>query len=150
MSDTVRQQIISALDTRLKGILKTSGYATDVGQNVFDWRTEILPEDLLPALIYRDISCETEITGMDVFTNRLRVQIEIAATGSTPMADIRSMLADIDKAIGVDLSWGNLAILTERISDEAIVATEENKFSGCQTVIVITFRTRGWDDYTKI
>jgi hypothetical protein len=150
MSDTIRQQIITALDARLKAILKAGGYATDAGKNVYDWRTETIPEDFLPALIYRDISCETEITGLEVFTHSLKIMIVIAASGSTSMAEIRKMLADIDKAIGTDLTWGGLALLTARIGDESLVDTEENKFSGCQTIVMVTFRTRGWDDYTKI
>jgi hypothetical protein len=149
-SYTIRQKIITTLDARLKAILQANGYATDVGKNVYDWRTEGLSEDFLPALIYRDVSCETEITGLEVFTHHLKIQIVIAATGSTSMAEIRKMLADINKAIGVDLSWGDLALLTERIGDESISETEEDKFSGCQTIVMITFRTRGWDDYTKI
>src|SRR3990170_6560821 len=40
MADSKRQQIVSALDTRLKTILTTGGYETNLGNNVKWWRQE--------------------------------------------------------------------------------------------------------------
>jgi len=150
MADSIRQQIISALDTRLKAILTTGGYETNIGVNVFDWRSESLEESDLPALIYRDISAETTIDTMASFAHKMTLNILVAVQNSTPMAEIRKIIADIDKAIGVDHTYGNLALMTERISDESGVEIDEKKFAGCQIVYVITFRTSGWNDYVKV
>ena len=59
MPDTIRESIMSALDARLKTITVLNGYASDAGDNVFDWREDPLQDDELDALEYRDISCET-------------------------------------------------------------------------------------------
>lgn len=150
MADSIRQQIISALDARLKAILITGGYETDIGENVFDWRAESLEEDDLPALIYRDVSVESGVDTMASFFHRMVVNILVAVQSSTPMTEIRKIIADIDKAIGVDHTYGNLALMTERISDESGVEIDEKKFAGCQIVYAITFRTSGWNDYVKV
>jgi hypothetical protein len=150
VADSVRQDIIDALDARLKAILVTNGYETDIGQNVFDWLAEPLEEDDLPALIYRDTSVETTIDTIASFAHKMILNIMVAVANSTPMTTIREIIADIDKAIGVDHTFGNLALMTERISDEAGVEIDEKKYAGCQIVYAITFRTSGFNDYVKV
>lgn len=150
MADSIRQQIISALDTRLKAILVTGGYETNIGSNVFDWKANSLEEEDLPALIYKDISVETNIDSLASFAHRMTVQVIVVAQNSTPMTEIRKAMADVDKAIGVDHTFGNLALLTERIGDESGIELEERRFAGCQIVYSITFRTSCWNDYVKV
>jgi hypothetical protein len=150
VADTVRQDIIDAVDARLKAILVSNGYETDVGSNVFDWHAEPLEEDDLPALIYRDTSVETTVDTIASFSHRMILSIMAAVTSSTPMTTIRKIIADIDKAIGVDHTFGGLALMTERISDESGIEINERKYAGCQIVYAITFRTSGWNDYVKV
>jgi hypothetical protein len=150
MADSVRQDIIDAIDTRMKAILITGGYETNIGQNVFDWRAEPLEEDDLPALIYRDLSVETEVVSFATFVHKMVFSIMVACASSTPMTTIRKIIADIDKAVGVDHTWGGLALMTERISDESGVEINERKYAGCQIVFNVIFRTLAWNDYTKI
>lgn len=140
---------MSAVDTRLKAILKTGGYETDIGANVFDWLAESLEETDLPALIYRDVSVETEVVNFQQFVHRMAIKIMVAVQSSTPMTEIRKILADIDEAIGVDYTWGGLALFTEREGDESGVEIADKKYAGCQVSFLVTFRTLGWDDYTK-
>lgn len=150
MADSVRQIIMSAIDTRLKEILVSGGYETNIGLNVFDWRNEPLEEGDLPALIYRDVACATEITSLNHFVHRLSINILAAVSGSTPMATIRKIIADIDEAIGKTPTWGGYALNTERISDESEIQIGDKKYAGCQISILVTFRTLGWDDFTKV
>jgi hypothetical protein len=150
MPDTIRQRIITSLDARLKTILVANGYQTDVGANIFDWRAEALEESDLPALIYRDTLCNTEISNISSYTHRMTVEIIAVVANDTPMAIIRNIIADIDKAIGVDDRWGNLAVLTERTGDESGVEIDDRKYAGCRLTVVITFRTLGWNDFVQI
>ena len=150
MTDSIRQQIISSLDVRLKTILVANGYQTDVGASVFDWRAEAFEEGDLPALIYRDTVCSTEISNISSYTHSMTVEVIAVVANETPMAIIRQIIADLDKAIGVDDRWGNLAVLTQRTGDESGVEIDEKKFAGCRMTMVITFRTLGWNDYTQI
>jgi len=156
MSDSVRQLIINKIDARLKTILVTNGYATNIGQSVYDWRAESLEEANLPALIYRDTSTTTEISTLASFTHTMPVYLLAVVASDTPMSIIRSIIADIDKAIGTITdgypgeSWSGLALLTQRMGDESGVEIDEKKYAGCQMTMMVTFRTRGWDDYTQI
>jgi hypothetical protein len=150
MPDTIRQRIITSLDARLKTILVANGYQTDVGANIFDWRAEALEESDLPALIYRDTLCNTEISNISSYTHRMTVEIIAVVANDTPMAIIRNIIADIDKAIGVDDRWGNLVVLTERTGDESGVEIDDRKYAGCRLTVVITFRTLGWNDFVQI
>ena len=150
MADTIRQQIITSVDARLKTVLVTNGYQTDVGANIFDWRAEALEEDNLPALIYRDTICSTEISNISSYTHKMTVEIIAVVANDTPMAIIRNIIADLDKAIGVDDRWGGLAVLTERTGDESGIEIDDKKYAGCRVTMVITFRTLGWNDYVQI
>jgi hypothetical protein len=150
MPDTIRQQIITSVDARFKTVLVTNGYQTDVGANVFDWRAEALEEGDLPALIYRDTVCSTEISNISSYTHKMTVEIIAVVANDTPMAIIRNIIADLDKAIGVDDRWGGLAILTERTGDESWIEIDDKKYAGCRVTVVITFRTLGWNDYVQI
>jgi hypothetical protein len=150
MADSIRQQIISALDTRLKAILVTGGYETNIGSNVFDWKANSLEDADLPALIYKDITVETNIDSFASFAHRMTIQVIVVVQSSTPMTETRKAMADVDKAIGVDHTFGNLALMTERTGDESGVELEERRFAGCQIVYVITFRTSCWNDYVKV
>jgi len=150
MPDTIRQQIITSVDARFKTVLVTNGYQTDVGANVFDWRAEALEEGDLPALIYRDTVCSTEISNISSYTHKMTVEIIAVVANDTPMAIIRNIIADLDKAIGVDDRWGGLAVLTERTGDESGIEIDDKKYAGCRVTMVITFRTLGWNDYVQI
>lgn len=150
MPDTIRQQVISSVDARFKTILTTNGYQTDIGANVFDWRAEALEDSNLPALIYRDTQCSTEISNIASYTHKMTVEVIAVVANDTPMPIIRQIIADIDKAIGVDDRWGGLAILTERTGDESGIEIDDKKYAGCRLTMVITFRTLGWNDFVQI
>ncbi len=150
MTDSVRQQIISALDTRLKAILVANGYQTNIGANVHDWLSETPSEDDLPILDYKDVSVSTEIGSFVDFTHEMSLIIRAAVKSGTPMVAIRQVIADVDKAIGVDHTFGQLALITKRIGDESGVQIGDQVFAGCGINLLITFRTLGWDDYTKV
>ena len=150
MPDTIRQKIIDALDTRMKGILSASGYETDIGLSVQDWPAGLIEDSKLPVLIYRDVSCENAIDTLVTFSHKLMVEIDALVNDDTPVETVRKIIADIDKAIGIDDQWGGIALLTERVSDQFRVELKERVYAGCKVVVVITFRTKGWDDYTQI
>src|SRR3990170_3357246 len=54
MADSIRQQIMTAIDTRLKLITITNGYETNAGNNVYEFWDIALEDDELPAIIWRD------------------------------------------------------------------------------------------------
>lgn len=153
MSVSIRQTIITALDTRLKAILISSGYITNLGQHIFEWRSVDLQETDLPAIIYRDISSGEALPVTIMGANSLReypleVLIEIhGADGSTTPAQMRSMIADVIKAIGTDPTFGGLAVMTEYLGDETSVEQADKTMGSTTVRIRIIYRTKIWNPY---
>lgn len=150
---TLRQQIMTAVAARLAGILVASGYETNLGENVFEWRDPSLQASELPALVYRDISDDRieilDLMGADSHTQMgLTCEIELhGSEGSTTPATLRSMIADVISAIGTDMTWGGLALFTEYLSDETSVG-QADKIMGMTTVrIRINYIMKVWDAY---
>ena len=57
MADSARRnQVVTAVVDRLKTVLVTDGYQTNLGNNVFRWRTTPLGPNEVPGCIVRDTS----------------------------------------------------------------------------------------------
>ncbi len=149
MADSKRQDIIDALDTRLRTILTAGGYETDLGSNVFEWRATALQESELPGLIYRDISCEPVENTASLYQEFfLNIEVEIiTVSGSTTASQIRKMIADVYKAIGTDDKWGGLALGTFSDGDEMNIEQAEKIIGGATVSFHVHFATVEWDPY---
>ncbi len=142
-----RQSIIDTIDTQLKTILTANGYDTDLGSNVFEWRQVPLQASELPALIYRDAMSETEIIVLDKHTHKLTLEVEVKTEpGAIDGTLARKMIADVVKAIGVDHTWGALAIKTDPLNSEIIFdeGGKEKIISGAIINFEIMYRTDLW------
>jgi hypothetical protein len=53
---TRREQVMAAIVARLETVLASSGFNTDLGRNVFRWRTTALGPNEVPGCIVRDVS----------------------------------------------------------------------------------------------
>ena len=146
MPDTIRQQIIDAIDARFKGILISGGYGTDLGSNVFAWRRSALEESELDALTYRDAVEGTIDSAGEIEEKNLIINIEIF---STSPAQLRKCLADLEKAVNVDFSWGNLAILTSLKTNEMEVEQKDQVFAASGIAMEVDYLTVRGDPYTK-
>lgn len=146
MADSKRQQIISALDTRLKTIKTIAGYQTNLGNNVFEWNNKPLAANEMPGLIYRDVSNSRQEGAIGKFRWGLNVEIEIMTSGSTAAADVRKMLADVYKAIGTDVYFSALAVTTEQPeSDEMQIVKEDKKIGGALIKLSIIYDAAKWE-----
>lgn len=108
-----------------------------LGDNVFAWRKKPVQLTELPALIYRDLVEAKEI-GWGYYENKLPIEIEIY--GITP-EQIRQCIADVEKAIFTDDTWGGLAMYSEFNIDEMTIEQKENIFVATRIILTITFRT---------
>jgi hypothetical protein len=145
MPDSIRQQIIEALDTQLKTILTTGGYTSNLGSKVFEYRSHPLEESDLPCLIYRDLA-DTIAQTFGEQEHRLTVSLDIIA--NTTAKVLRGMIADVHKCIGGNLTLGGLCMDILPVSDEAIeVQQDDRKFYGVSMKIVIQFVTANWNPY---
>jgi len=142
----VRQQIMDAVKARLQSITVTNGYNFNLGNNVYEWRVKPLTMTTLPALAYRDV--ETDIELIEAHRNRLNIEIEILNNSS--IIDMRKMIADVYKAIGVDIQWGGLALNTYPRGDRIIREQEEQTITGAVINIIIEYRTKEWEPYQQL
>lgn len=145
MTTSTRQQIITALDTRLKTILVTGGYNSDAGENVFDWLDRDLDDSELDALIYRDKSNNADMNDFDSVSNKVIVEIEVKTkSASTTGAQVRKMIEDVYKAIGTDETFGGLALGTMP-QGEIIDIRQSDKITGSATITIeIEYESTKW------
>lgn len=120
-----RDLIMQAVMTRMAGILDASGYYSDLGTNVFEWRPKVVDasgagyvpteQAELPALHVRDpVDLPETVEQSGSEEHELTVELEIAHEGGATGSMMRKEIADVCKAIGVDPTWGGLATNTIR------------------------------------
>lgn len=150
MPDSLRQQIIDAVDTRFKTILTANGYETDLGQNVFHWKENAFEQDHLPCLEYRDVSDPPEDIAFQLRLHTITLEVRAYAKGSDVDKTARKLIADIVKCIGTDLTWGGLAEDTEQISvpGEINMDHAEKKIAGTLLVFEIEYTSDRFDPYS--
>jgi hypothetical protein len=136
MSTNIRQEIIDALDARLKTILVANGYLTNLGQNVAEWDTT--PHDPAGATLleYRDEEAGREDVAVGVQDMILLVTLRVRTAGAAALTDMRNMLADVCTAMHADPTWGGLAgdtvqagaAMADKAQDKDVAAGFEVKF----------------------
>ncbi|HEY0101368.1 MAG TPA: hypothetical protein VGB76_20760 [Pyrinomonadaceae bacterium] len=154
MADTKRQKIVSAFIARMQSILTENDYQTDIGARVEDWPRRFAEADLaeqpskavigiydLPDDITKENKSSIRVT------HRLRMQARIFITSATAPEDLRKMIGDVVKAIGVDVTWGDLATDTEPASEGFIVPQDSMEVAGAAVECVIEYLTDTFDPY---
>jgi len=151
--DSIRQLIVNAVDTRLKGILTAAGYETNLGQHIFWWRTNDFSEDELPAANCRDTDCDDSNATIGVIgyhQHALKMEVDlIEADGASTPSSIRKLIADLQKAIGVDTTWGKLAERTNPINSPINIDQADKTIGSATVTFTIDFKTRKWDPYAQ-
>ncbi len=146
MASKKRQDIISAVDTRMKAILVTGGYETDLGENVIEYQLHPPDPDELPFLSYRDTGADS-IDRDNVYEyKKLNLEIGIKVSSSTALSDVRKYIRDVLKAVKADLSWGKNAYETVYEGDTISAQQEENVFADVLIKIGIYYQTLLWED----
>ena len=148
-----RDQIMSAVVAGMKNILDENGYNSDLGANVFEWRPKIIDpsgsgyvpteQDELPALHVRDPLDKAVTIEQDGSEDHdLTLELEIAHEGGATGAAMRGQIADVRKAIGVDVTWGGLASDTSReMTAETIRVQADRTFFRTLIRTKITYTT---------
>lgn len=145
MADSIRQQIITALDTRLKTITKAKGYGTDAGKNVFDWLDRDLADSELDAIVYRDPSNEIADETFNQTTNRLRLEIEARTkAAATTAAQIRKIVQDIYAALGTDEKFGQLAYQTLQVGETIDIQQQDKIMASATITLDVYYITQKW------
>lgn len=141
------QELSAVILDRFQGIQVADGYQTNLGLRVAESRTAPLAEDETEFLNVRFFPGVVEDTiGED--HNRLRVVCEIVVAGEDADQRIWTYLADLTKAIGVDLTWNALADHTEHgeISELALEHAGR-KVAALSKEFIVHFSSARWSAY---
>ncbi|MDM7922112.1 MAG: hypothetical protein QUS14_07405 [Pyrinomonadaceae bacterium] len=149
MADSKRQRLVDAIKARMQTILTANGYATNIGQNVHDWRVHF-QEDELPAVTICDLPADAAETAGRSNPQEtiwlMPVQIRVYAAKDTDPSNIREMLKDIQAAIRTDDRWKvsnvGLAMITRPLREGPLVHEESFEVIGGVVEMQIQFITQ--------
>jgi len=96
----MRQQIVEAIQESLEQITIANGYSSNIGLNVFEWLTEVLDQNELPAVTFRDAGVEVVV--YDTFQVKKKIVLDIElivkeTKNSVAAKSLRSMINDVLK-----------------------------------------------------
>lgn len=149
---SIRQSIIDAVKTRLEGITIIGGYQTNIGQKVTEWQTYDPNDRELDCIMFRDPSAKvTDPDEEDDNTEawhykNLALQIFVLSSGAATPATLRKQIADVLKAVGVDVTWSGHAIDTTLEGDETQIDQETKKIGASLVTLSIRYKTLKWAD----
>lgn len=145
MADSIRQDIIDALDTRLKAIKVSGGYKTNAGLHVFDWLDRDLADSELDAIVYRDRTSNLQMESFSAVVNMVRLEIEAKTKQASGTARrLREIIEDIYKAIGTDETFGGLAHETLPAGEEIDIQQQDKIMGSAIINIEIAYITQKW------
>ncbi len=140
------QEIISALKDQLRTILKSNGYATDIGKDVREWELDADEGDV-PFVDVRDDE-DIVISSSGAFQYSMPLNIVVMAKGKTAREEAREMAYDVMKCVGVNpVLYSNDEVLADRISPNKMLLLAEQGSALVAGVIVsvtVQFRTVPW------
>jgi hypothetical protein len=135
---------MTALVAQLKTITTANGYTTNLGANVAEWRGYPAETSEMPIAIVRDGEDKLE-SEHAVHQHELEVAIEIITSGANAVSDVRKMLADVYRAIGVDTSVGGYVNEIEYTGDTLSLVHEEQKIISGLVSLLLRFKTGPFD-----
>jgi hypothetical protein len=148
-----RQTIIDAIKTRLQLINGASPYYLDVSANVYiqrDTPFETWDERELPGVNIVDTDEDPDqqlLNGAsNVWYRSLSVAISLVSNGALADTQVRKGIADIQRAIGTDLTWGTLAIDTNWTGTTLEKDQQEQRILSATVNIKILYSTTQWSE----
>lgn len=146
MADSIRQQIIDAFAARLQTITTGNGYETNLGSNITQYRTEDWQESELPGGDITEGEESIVASGTDhIFT--LPLSLAIKVSGAASIADVRKVIADVTKAIGVSKFSNLIETMTPVSNEEPDFDKRDKLFGGITMNFEVNYRTRAFDPY---
>lgn len=155
---TIRQQIVDAIDTRLKLIAPGHQFTLPSGvhtcatqlkdfageKGVWQWRKVQFSLNQVPAIEFRDTDADTEPGPSTQHEHKLQIELDIFFKGGTALADGRTALADVIAAIGSDPRWGGLARWTDINNPNINMDQAGDVIAGVQLNFTVSYRTPLW------
>jgi hypothetical protein len=133
------------LVTRLKTI-QLPTYETATGENVFLWRESPLEPDEVPGIYVfdtDDVSVDFSLAPSHARAEEHQLTVEIGLV-ATSTDEYRKIVRDVRKAIGVDETFGGLAMRTTPVRSTVAVDDAGVKILGIEMIIRVDYRTQKW------
>jgi len=141
------QNIVDALETRLKTISTDIGYHNDVDNIVYTWRSAPFQTAEMPGINIRDLNddvVEEYLGNPNLTYHRLTIEIDLACTTS---AIARSMIADTCKAINTDRTLSGYCIDIEYDGAEILTNEQnENVITGARVTVGVIYQTEKFEE----
>ena len=155
MAASLRQQIVSAIITQMKTISTVNGYNSNLGTNVFDWKTSAWEAQEMPGISVEDgLEITTPYTlGNPANTqgtcwNELKIELRIAIqSGTTSAAVLRECIADVVKAIGTNFTFGLQNTYTLQDKTESLLIQDKNVLGGARVGFTIKYLSKYFSPY---
>lgn len=145
MADSIEQQIITAVVTRLNTINGTGSYQTSIGTTVEDSRANWDQAELPAISVHqgRTTSEEADDEGISVF-RKMAVMIECTfeslGTPAGTAAFARKCVSDIYLAVRSYDKWSSLATFTSEVSHAMVRPENSYEITGVQVEIMIEYK----------
>ena len=155
MTTSIRQQIVTQLDTLFKTILTTGGYNLNLGSHVFWWRVTPLQIAELPAIVLKDTQDQTTRATGRQDQHALTIEAVISINSSDFGATARLAIADFIKALGTNVApntcLGGYASDIAPPDSETFEAEHEGiKGFGIAITFQVLYGTLRFDPYTAL
>jgi len=128
--------------------ITTPVYYTQIGAHLFEHKTVPFTDTELPGINIADTDETLELDAEDasITIHTLNVRIDAAFAGATSATEARKAIADIDKAINVDKTWGGYARRTLPVSNTLIGDQEDLYITGVSVNIQIEYLTSAFEE----
>ncbi len=138
-----RQEIVDILMLRLKAISIVNGYANDL-VTVDEWRASKVNEKEMPALILRDTSSSVGNRASGSSDHTVQIEIDVLVSDkSTTMAKLRTILADVLKAVGAESD--DLPEHRTYEGDEILAEHQDHLYGGARMKFTVVYDTPSWE-----
>jgi hypothetical protein len=148
MANSRRQRIVEELISIFEKNTKLYGHKTNLGSNVFEWKTTDFQEADLPGMNLRDTDETVEVKGSNHYYT-LTIEIEAKVQASTSTATAREVIADIMTIIGQNCSLGGLTTNIKPVENELLDFEKANKKFG--TILMkfeVQYITKAFQPYS--
>ncbi len=148
MANSRRQRIITELISVFAKLTKLYGHKTNLGSNVFEWKTTPFQETDLPGMDLRDTGEAVEVKGLNHYYT-LTIEIEAKMSASTSTALAREVIADIMTIIGQNCTLNGLVTNLKPVENELLDFEQANKKFGTITMTFeVEYITKSFQPYT--
>jgi hypothetical protein len=145
-----RQTLVDRILARFALITTAGGYQTNVGAVVREWQTTPLDEAEITTILVRDpvATALPDPNGPNSSKHSWAQQIIVDAVlqeSAQNAVEARKTISDINKAVGVDQTWGGLARRSDQVSEKLMLDKEGGHVAGVQVIFNVITSRRQWE-----